>query len=109
MKSYEIHRTPIFDRKYNDLSDDFKKQIDKIENQLIENPYVGKPLGMRWFREKKLENYRIYYLIYEDLDAVYIITLSKKKDQQRTINTIDHFLEKYREEIESLIDKEDIT
>ncbi len=107
MKKYVIYRTPIFSRKYDNLSEDFKKQIDKIEEQLVGNPYVGKPLGMKWFREKKLENYRMYYLIYEDLSAVYIITLSGKKDQQKVINTINYFLEKYREDIKELTDKED--
>ena len=66
------------------------------------NPYVGKPLGTKWFREKKFNVFRIYYLIYEDLKAVYVITLSGKKDQQKVINTIRHFLDKYRDEIEDL-------
>ena len=59
MKKYVIYRTPIFSRKYDNLS------------------------------------------------AVYIITLSGKKDQQKVINTINYFLEKYREDIKELTDKED--
>ncbi len=47
--------------------------------------------------------YRMYYLIYEDLQAVYIITLSGKKDQQNAINTIRLFLEQYRVEIEEKV------
>ena len=70
---------------------------------MVQNPYVGKPLGVRWFREKKLSKYRVHYLIYEDLKAVYIITLSGKKDQQKVINTIRHFLDKYKEEIERMV------
>ncbi len=79
------------------------KDVDNIEDQLEINPYVGKPLGTKWFREKKLGKYRVYYLIYEDLKAVYIITISGKKDQQKAINTIRHFLDKYRGEIEDLV------
>ena len=74
MQSYIVYRTPIFNKKLEDFSDDFVTQIKGFEGQLVENPYVGKPLGFRWFREKKLGKYRIYYLIYEDLRAVYIIT-----------------------------------
>ncbi|MFH1593002.1 MAG: hypothetical protein ABIB47_06580 [Candidatus Woesearchaeota archaeon] len=100
---YAVYRTPIFDKKLEDFSEEFKKQIDSFENQLVEYPYVGKPLGVRWFREKKLGKYRMYYLIYDDLKAVYIITLSAKKDQQKIINTIRHFLDKYRKEIERIV------
>ena len=103
MKNYLVFRTPIFDRKLNDFSNDFIKQIDNIEDQLEDNPYVGKPLGTKWFREKRLGKYRFYYLIYEDLKAVYMITISGKKDQQKAINTIRHFLDKYRQEIEDLV------
>tara|TARA_Y100000310_G_C20460848_1_gene705283 strand:+ start:385 stop:699 length:315 start_codon:yes stop_codon:yes gene_type:complete len=101
--AFIVYRTPIFDKKLEHFSDHFKQQIDRFEEQLKENPYVGKPLGVRWFREKKLDLYRMYYLIYQDLNAVYIITLSAKKDQQKIINTIRHFLEQYREEIEQKV------
>jgi len=100
---FKVFRTSIFDKKISAFSKDFKKMIDKFENQLMENPYVGKPLGFRWFREKKLEKYRMYYLIYEDLQSVYIVTLSDKKDQQKIINTIKIFLDKYRKEIEQML------
>ena len=103
MGNYKVYRTNLFNRKIQDFSGDFQRQINNIEDQLEENPYVGKPLGTRWFREKRIEGYRVYYLIYEDLKAVYIITLSGKKDQQRTINTIKHFICKYREEIEDMV------
>lgn len=103
MGNYAVFRTPIFGRKLNDFSDNSKKQIDNFESQFENNPYVGKPLGTKWFREKRLGVFRIYYLIYEDLKAVYMITISGKKDQQKVINTIRHFLDKYREEIEDLV------
>lgn len=99
---FKVYRTSIFDRKISYFSKDFKKMIDRSEDQLMRNPYVGKPLGFKWFREKKLGKYRMYYLIYEDLQSVYIITLSDKKDQQKIINTIKLFLSKYRKEIEEM-------
>jgi len=100
---YAVYRTTVFSKKRDVFSNDFKNQIDHIEGQLKENPYVGKPLGVRWFREKKLDVFRMYYLIYEDLQAVYIITLSGKKDQQKVINTIRILLEQYRSEIEEKV------
>ncbi len=103
--SYEVHRTPIFEKKLASFSDEFKKQIDAFEDQLQKNPFVGKPLGFTWFREKKLGKHRMYYLIYEKFSAVYIITLSEKKDQKKIINTIKLFLDDYRDEIEQIIKK----
>lgn len=82
-----------------------KERVVNIKFQLIKNPYVGKPLSYKWFREKKLNGHRIYYLIYEDLKSVYVIALSDKKDQQKTINTIKLFLHKYRIELQNLIEK----
>ncbi len=102
MFTYAVYRTPIFNKKLADFSEAFNNQINRLEDQLVHNPYVGKPLGTRWLREKKLGKYRMYYLIYDDLKAVYIITLSAKKDQQKTIHTIRLFLDTYREEIENL-------
>ena len=100
---YAVYRTEVFSRKLSPFSEEFRKQIDKIEEQLKQNPYVGKPLGVHWFREKKLDVFRMYYLIYEDLQAVYMITLTGKKDQQKVINTIRFFLEQYRVEIEEKV------
>ena len=71
------------------------------------NPEYGTPLGTRWFRESRFENYRIYYLIHEDLQAVYMAAISGKKDQQKTINTIKLFLEFFREEVEKLVNRDD--
>lgn len=102
---YRIYRSMMFDKKIEPFSDEFKKQISRFEDQLAENPHVGKPLGFTWFREKKADKFRMYYLVYEDLQAVYILTLSEKKDQQKTINTIKMFLEQYRYEIEQLLSR----
>lgn len=100
---YAVYRTEIFSKKIDAFSEDFKEQIDLIEEHLKENPYVGKPLGVSWFREKKLGVFRMYYLIYEDLPAIYIITLSGKKDQQKVINTIRLFIGQYKFEIEEKV------
>lgn len=78
-------------------------RVNKIEDKLMENLEYGSPLGTRWFRESRFENYRIYYLIYEDLQAAYMVAISSKKDQQKTINTIRLFLEFFREEIIRLV------
>lgn len=68
----------------------------KIPSHLKENPYVGRPLGYPYLREKKIGGRRIYYLIYDDLKLVLLVATSDKKDQQATINHIKGNLDEFR-------------
>ena len=103
--TYSIYHSSTFDIKLEQFPKDFKEWLDKIEDQLIENPYVGDHIRVPWFREKKKGKFRIYYLIYDEIKAVYLIGISEKKDQQRVINTIWLLIDYYREEIRNLIRK----
>jgi len=67
---------------------------------LSENPYCGKPLGYKFFREKKIKKWRIYYLIYEEYLVLYFINLSDKILQQTTIDKIKSELNLLKEYIE---------
>ncbi|PIN79705.1 hypothetical protein COV16_02770 [Candidatus Woesearchaeota archaeon CG10_big_fil_rev_8_21_14_0_10_34_8] len=96
---YQILTTNEFDEKFNKLDKSVKIQIENEIEQLETNPYVGKSLGYKFFREKKVKNYRFYYLIYEEYVVVFVITISKKKDQQKAIDTIRVLIPYYREEI----------
>ncbi len=69
----------------------------KIPAHLAENPYVGKPLGYLFLREKKIEGKRVYYLIYEEFNLVLLVATSEKKDQQSTINHIKRGLDEFKE------------
>ena len=103
MGNYKVYRSVGFQEEVFKYDKSFQDRIDKIEDKLMLNPEYGTPLGTRWFRESRFGNYRIYYLIYDDLQAVYMVAISGKKDQQKTINTIKLFLEFFREEIEKLV------
>ena len=70
------------------LPKDYQEQIKKIIRQLKETHNVGKPLGYPFFREKKIGKYGVYFLVYEDIDTVLLITISDKKTQQGTIDNI---------------------
>ena len=108
MKKYKVFRSVGFQEEIAKYDKNIQDRVDKIEDKLMENPEYGSPLGTRWFRESRFENYRIYYLIYDDLQAVYMVAISGKKDQQKTINTIRLFLEFFREEIEKLIREDNL-
>ena len=65
--------------------------------ELKQNYNTGRPLGYPFFREKKMGKYRMYFLIYEDVDTVLLVTISDKKAQQDIINTIKSQLDYYKE------------
>lgn len=99
MGEYTLYTTEEFDKDYAKLDNSLQQQIAKEIEQLRTNPHVGKPLGYKFFREKKVKNYRVYYLIYEEYVIVFVVALSDKKDQQRAIDTIKWLLPRYHEDI----------
>ena len=94
---YIIFHAIEFDKKLDKFfSPEEKRQIDNFEKkQLIYNPYVGDPLSYKFLREKKVGGKRIYFLIYEELMVVLMVTTSDKKWQQETIALIKSNLREY--------------
>ena len=88
-----------FDKEFNKLDKSLQDQISNEIDQLKINPYIGKPLGYKFFREKKVKNYRFYYLIYDEYVVVFVIAVSDKKNQQEVIDAIKHLLPYYKEKI----------
>ncbi len=101
--AFAVFHSKTFDKALAGFPKDFQLWVDKMEDQLVEYPYVGDPIRVPWFREKKKDKYRIYYLIYEDVKAVYMVGISDKKNQQRVINTIWLLLDNFKEEIRNLV------
>lgn len=102
---YSVFRTERFDKECaKDLSKEQLKQVEKFERkQLVGNPYVGDPLGYKFFREKKLGGKRVYFLIYDDIGAVLMVGVSDKKAQRETIDAIKSRLADYHEVIREAI------
>jgi len=96
---FKIFTTEEFDKDFEKLDTSIKRMIDNEIKQLEINPYVGKPLGYKFFREKKVKNYRFYYLIYEEYVVVFVVAISGKKDQQKAIDKIRLLMPYYKEEI----------
>jgi mRNA-degrading endonuclease RelE of RelBE toxin-antitoxin system len=86
--AYKVYTTPEFDNLLSKLSKAEQERIEKLAKNLAENPYQGKPLGTSFFREKKIDDKRIYYLIYDEYVIVLLVSISDKKTQQKTINEI---------------------
>ena len=102
---YAIFRTQKFDKEFEkQLSHEEQKQVEKFEReQLVNNPYVGDPLGYEFFREKKTGVKRIYFLVYDDIKAVLMVGVSDKKTQQETIDGIKERLKEYHEVVKEAI------
>lgn len=101
--AYAVYTTESFEKEAEKLSDSDREIIQKIFLQLKENPYVGDQIRYRFFREKRLREKRIYYLIYDDLSAVLVVAIGGKKAQQETINEIVKYLSEYRMYMQNLL------
>lgn len=90
MANYRIFKTNEFDSDFQKLEKPEKERVLKFLAQLSEKGgSVGKPLsGLPFFREKKFEGNRLYYLVYENFCVVLAVAISDKKAQQATINAI---------------------
>jgi len=80
------------------------ERIENILEKLAENPYVGNQLQIKFFREKRLSEKRLYYLIFEDLKVVLIVSISNKKIQQKVIDSTLKRINEFREEVKNLMD-----
>ena len=100
---YAIYTTTSFDKETGKLTKEEQERIGKIFLQLKENPYVGDQLQYRHLREKRIKEKRIYYLVYDDLQAVLVVAVSGKKNQQATINHIIDNFDEYKYYLERLL------
>ena len=100
---YSVYTTENFETETSELSNSDKFKIKRIFNQLKENPYVGDAIKYSFFREKRLREKRIYYLIYDDLSAVLIVAFGGKKEQQETIDDVIKYLPEFRKYLENLL------
>src|SRR3989344_2501703 len=85
------------------LSRDHQQEINGIIRQLKHSWSIGKQLGYPFFKEKKFGKYRLYFLVYEKLDTVLLVTISDKKAQQDTIDAIKGDLNLYTAMIQKKI------
>ncbi|HLC78111.1 MAG TPA: type II toxin-antitoxin system RelE/ParE family toxin [Candidatus Nanoarchaeia archaeon] len=103
MDDYAIYTLDVFDKEMKKLSQGEQDRIEKLFLQLRENPHVGDQLRHNFFREKRLNGKRIYYLIYDDLKVVLVVAISNKKTQQVTIDRIVRYFTEYRNYVEKLL------
>ena len=104
--NYKILTTEEFEKDFKKLDNSIKQQIIKEIEQLKINPLAGKSLNYHFFREKKIQNYRIYYLLFNEKIIILLVAISSKKNQQKTINKIKLLLPIYKKYIENRLNKD---
>lgn len=100
---YAVYMTEAFDKEVAKLPQNDQEIIKKMFLKIRDNPYNSDQLRYKHLREKRLKEKRVYFLIYSDLQAVLIVAISGKKDQQATINRIINYFDEYRIYLERLL------
>jgi len=100
--NYAVYTLDVFEKEMNKLSQSYIPKIKKIFLQLKDNPHVGDVIRYKFFREKRIEEKRIYYLVYDDLKIVLMVAIGRKKAQKETIDKIVNYFKEYRKYAERL-------
>lgn len=102
---FKIYRTKRFEALFEKmLSREEKRKVCHLEDkQLKFNPYVGDPLSYSFFREKRIGGKRMHYLIYKELNAVVLVDISSKKNQQEIIENTKALFTEYRETLKKYL------
>lgn len=94
--NYAVYATETFEKEFENLEKDYQDSIKKIFLQLKENPYVGDAIRYKFFREKRIKEKRIYYIVYEEFSSILIVAVGGKKAQQDTIDKIIKLLPEFK-------------
>lgn len=104
---FRILTTAAFDDDFRELDAAEQQKVKKKKERLKEQgDSTGDPLtGLSFFREKRVNGKRIYYLIYKQYAAILLLCMSDKKTQQATINKILRELAQYQQYVEEKLRK----
>jgi hypothetical protein len=94
---YQVFHTVTFDREAEKLLSLTEQQMLRaFEQRLSNSPNLGKPLGYDFFREKKLDGKRAYFLVYNEHRVIIFVRVSTKNRQQAVIDEIKKNVDTYR-------------
>ncbi len=100
---FRVFRSEWYEKKLKKLDKDYQERVFTFEQHLKNEPYSGKPLGYTFFREKKFNGNRLLFLVYEEHNVVFLVTLTNKKAQPHEIDLIKANLDVYKETIQRLV------
>ncbi len=100
---FRVFRSDWYQKKLDRLDKTERTKVEVFEQRLKLEPFSGKPLGYKFFREKKLNGKRILFLVYEGHNSVFLITITDKKAQQHEIDMIKNNLDIYKSKLERVL------
>ncbi len=102
---FRIFRSQHYKNKLFKLDKSEQDRVMKFEQNLKDQPLSGRPLGYKFFREKKFDGKRVLFLVYEEHKCVFLVTITDKKAQQHEIDLIKTNLDVYRGELDEILKK----
>ena len=102
---FKVFRTDEFEKLVRKLSKGEQERLGLIEEAIAQSGFTGDPLGFKFLREKRMGGRRVYFLVYEDMKAALMVSVSDKKTQQQTIERIKDFLPEFRKLMQEFIGK----
>ena len=100
---YNLFRSTEYKELCSKLDNAEQQHIKNIEEELKSNPFVGKPLGFKFLREKRLEGgKRVIFLVYGIEQVIFCILITTKKNQKAMIRFIRNNISLYREALRKL-------
>ncbi len=98
MSNYRIFEFERYYFQFAKLPNWEQQRIERFALQLSEKgSLVGKQLRFSFFREKRFNGNRLYFLVYEEWKAVLLVDISDKKGQPETIERIASGLNEMKE------------
>lgn len=90
---FRVLKTQKFDKKIQKLLEPSEsRELQNFIENLKEGHIAGKKLTYEFLREKKIGCKRVYFLVYDELKTILLVTASNKKLQQETIDEIKYLL-----------------
>ena len=100
---FKVYRANEFTRLLDKLlTKSERDRIENIEDEISEKGFTGRPLGFNFLREKRINGKRAYFLVYEEFEAVLMVSISDKKAQQETIEKIKEYLPEFKRLIQEI-------
>lgn len=102
--AYWIYRTVEFKKCYLRLNLHIRKQVDASVSTIVKAPFSGRHIRYKYFREKRIGPYRLYYLVLEK--HLVLLNIGHKNNQKHDIESIIHHIPFYRNEAEKISSRE---
>lgn|SRR3989338_2398885 len=100
---FRVFRSEWNEKKLYKLDKSLQTRVIAFEQNLKQEPYQGKPLSYKFLREKKFDGKRLLFLVYEEHQAIFLVTITDKKAQQSEIDVIKTSLDVYQDLLKDLL------